>query len=72
MCEEKKFWLERGLVFDVHCCVFSWLPEWDTLLYPLGVKGGVVCCVVLGDRLGFPTMVAPMKDEPMTAAVFHL
>ena len=71
-CEDMKFWLERGLVYDIPCCEFSWPLVWDTLLCPLGVEGGVVCGVVLGDRLGFPTMVAPMKDEPMMVEVFRL
>lgn len=72
ICEDTKFWLEWGLVYGVPCCEFSWLPEWDALLFPPGVKGGVVCGVVLGDQLGFPTMVSPIKEEPMMVAVFHL
>ena len=71
-CEDTKFWLERGLVCDVPYCEFSWLPIWDTLLYPPGDEGGVVCSVVLGDRLGFPTKVAPRKEEPTTVAMFCL
>ena len=42
------------------------------LLYPLGVEGGVVCGVLLGDWLGFPTKVSPRKDEPTIMAMFHL
>ena len=71
MCEDMKFWLERGLVCDVPCCEFSWLPVWDVLLCTPGDEGGVVCGVVLGDRLGFPTKVAPRKEEPTTMAMFH-
>ena len=48
-CEYIKFWLEQGLVCDVPCCEFSWLPVWDALLCPIGEEGEVVCGVVLGD-----------------------
>ena len=47
LCENKKFWLGRGLICVVPSCVFGSLPEWVTLLFPLGVMGGVVCGVVL-------------------------
>ena len=49
MCEDTKFSLEQGLVYDVPCCEFSWLPVWDALIYPLGHEGGVMCDVMLGD-----------------------
>ena len=71
-CENTKFWLGRGLVCGVPCCVFDWLPEWVALLCPLGVMGGVVCGVVLGDRQGFPTKDSPIKDKPIMVAVFCL
>ena len=71
-CEDMKFWLEQGLVCDVPDCEFSWLPIWDALFFPLGDKGGVMCGVVLGDQLGFPTKVAPRKEEPTTVATFRL
>ena len=71
-CEDTKFWLERGLVCDVPDCEFSWLPIWDALFYPLGDEGGVMCGVVLGDRLVFPTKFSPRKEEPTTVAMFRL
>lgn len=70
--ENKKFWLGIGLVCDVPCYVFGWLPEWDRLIYPVGVLGGVVCGVMLGDRLGFPTKDSPIKDEPIMVEEFCL
>ena len=39
---------------------------------PLRVTRGVVCGVVLGDRLGFPTTTTSIKEEPIMVAVFHL
>ena len=71
-CEDTKFWLEWGLVCDVPSCEFIWLPVWDALFCPLGDEGGVMCGVVLGDWLGFPTKVAPIKEEPTTVAMFRL
>ena len=71
-CEDMKFWLERGLVCDLPCFEFSWLPVWDVFVYPPGDEGVVVCGVVLGDWLGFPTKVAPRKEEPTTVAMFRL
>ena len=72
LCENTKFWLGRGLVYDVPYCVFNWIPEWDTVLYPLAVMGAVVCDVVLGDQLGFPNMNALIKDKPIMVAAFHI
>ena len=72
MCENTKFYLGRGLFCDIPCYVFGWLPEWVALLYPLRFLGGVVCDVVLGDRSRFPTKDAPIKDEPIIVAAFHL
>ena len=71
-CENTKFWLGRGLVCDVPCCVFDCLLEWVALLCPLGVMGGLVCGVVLGDRPGFPNKDALIKDRPIMVVVFHL
>ena len=72
MCEDTKFWLGRGLFYDIPCCVFSFLPKWDAFLFSLGVVGGVVCGVALGDQPGFPNIAAPTKDEPIMVAVFRL
>ena len=72
MCENTNFWLGRGLVCDVPCYVLGRIPVWDTLLCPLGVVGGVVCGVVLGDRPGFPTTTAPMKEKIMIVEVLRL
>ena len=44
-CEDTKFWLEWGLVYDVLYCEFSWLPVWDALFCALGDEGGVMCGV---------------------------
>ena len=71
-CEDTKLYLDQGLVCDVPYCEFSGLPLWDAHLWPLGDKEGAVCGVVLGDRLGFPTKVAPRKDEPKIVAMFRL
>ena len=71
-CENTPFWLGRGFIFDVPCCVFDWLPEWVALLCPLGVVGGVVCGVALGDRPWFQTKGAIIKDELIMVAVFHI
>ena len=64
-CQDTTFWLERGLVYDVPSCEFSWLPVWDAIFCPLGDEGGVTCGVVLGGRLGFPTKVSLSKEEPI-------
>ena len=72
MCEDTKFWLEWGLVCDVPGCEFNWFPVWDALFCPLGDEGGVMCSVVLGDQLEFPTKVAPRKEEPTIVATFRL
>ena len=79
-CQNTVFWLGIGFVCDVPCCEFTWILEWVALLCPLGVVGGLVCGdpvgvfigVALGDQRGFPTNDAPIKDEPIRVAVFHL
>ena len=70
--ENTTFWLGRGFIYDVPYYVFDWLPEWVALLCPLGVMGGVVCGVALGDQPRFPTKDAPIKDEPIMVATFYI
>ena len=67
-----RMWVSRVILLS--------LPEWVALLCPLRIVGGVVCDdlvgvftgVALGDRRGFPTNYAPIKDEPIRVAVLCL